>query len=645
MSSPSAGSGPDDAAGVVDDEQPGRQLDGKAGQVVTLLCGALSVWAVWWALALIETRFYRTSFLALALVLAFLLHGARSARARLSWLDLVPVGLSVVALVWPLTSPGFADRAATPTNADLVCGVLAVALTLEAARRCVGWALPLTALVFVAYAFAGPYLPLVGLAPLAHRGYSLARVVGMLYMGLEGLFGVPLDVAATYVALFALYAALLEASGAARFFLNWSFAVFGRTGGAAAPARTITAAGFLLGTVSGSGVATTVALGAPGWPLLRRAGYPPEIAGAILSAAGIGAILSPPTLGAAAFLIAEFLQVPYLQILVMVTLPTLLYYLAVLLTAEAEARRLGLRAPDAPLESAATLARRGGWHFASLLAVAALMAAGLTTFRAVLWASLLALLTSFVGGGNALTPRRLARACAQGGRGVVAVSVTTACAGVIVGITALTGLGLKAAGLIVALAGGSLLVTALLAALAVWVVGLAVPVTASYVLAAVMIAPALTQVGVPAAAAHLFIFYYAVLSEVSPPTALAPMAAASLTGADPLRTVLHTWRYTLPAFFVPLAFTTSPQGMGLLLQSDWTDAVHAGVTAALGVAALAGGLGGFLLLPATALERALATLGGLLLVLGSPLADLAGACAVALACASQWGRRRAQAVA
>lgn len=225
------------------------------------------------------------------------------------------------------------------------------------------------------------------------------------------------------------------------------------------------------------------------------------------------------------------------------------------------------------------------------------------------------------------------------------MSVTTACAGVIVGITALTGLGLKAAGLIVALAGGSLLVTALLAALAVWVVGLAVPVTASYVLAAVMIAPALTQVGVPAAAAHLFIFYYAVLSEVSPPTALAPMAAASLTGADPLRTVLHTWRYTLPAFFVPLAFTTSPQGMGLLLQSDWTDALHAGVTAALGVAALAGGLGGFLLLPATALERALATLGGLLLVLGSPLADLAGACAVALACASQWGRRRAQAVA
>ncbi len=619
-----------------------HEADLSAGRLVRLLCAALALYAVVWCVAIVETRVYRTSFLLLAQVLAFLLHPARRGRQRLGVLDLTPALLTVVALGFALLAPGFADRAATPTSVDLACGALAVLLTLEAARRCIGWVLPATALAFIVYAFVGPWLDAVGLGLLAHRGYNLSRVVGTLYMGLDGLFGVPLDVAATYVVLFALYAALLDASGASRFFLDWSFAVFGRGGGAAAPARTITAAGFLLGTVSGSGVATTVALGAPGWPLLRRAGYPPETAGAILSAAGIGAILSPPTLGAAAFLIAEFLKVPYLQILVMVTLPTLLYYLAVLLMAEAEARRLGLRAPDAPLESATTLARRGGLHFLSLLAVAGLMAAGFTPFRAVLLASLLAIATSFAGGGRALTPRRLAAACEQGGRGAVAVTVTTACAGLIVGITALTGLGLKAAGLIVSLAGGHLLATVLLSALAVWVIGLALPVTASYVLAAVMIAPALTQVGVPVVAAHLFIFYYAVLSEVSPPTALAPMAAAALTGGDPFRTVLHTWRYTLPAFLVPLAFTTSPEGMGLLLHAGWLDVAHAGLTAALGVAALAAGLGGYLLAPASPLERALATLGGVLLVLGSLLADALGAACVALALAQHVLRRRAR---
>jgi TRAP transporter 4TM/12TM fusion protein len=616
-----------------DDERPARDLPRAFARAAVALGVGLSLYAVYWAVAVIETRAYRASFLLIALLLAFLLHPARTSAARLGALDLAPAALAVPAFGWMLLSPGFADRAATPGPLDLLCGVIALALVLEATRRCVGAALPLTALAFLAYAFAGPWLDGLGLAALAHRGYNLARVVGTLTMGLDGIFGVPLDVAATYVVLFALYAALLDASGAARFFLDWSFAVFGRGGGPAGPARTVTAAGFLLGTVSGSGVATTLALGAPGWPLLRRAGYPAESAGAILSAAGIGAILSPPTLGAAAFLIAEFLQVPYLRVLVMVTLPTLLYYLAVLLMAEAEARRLRLRAPAAPAASVGALTRRGGLHFLSLLAVAALMAAGLTPFRAVLLASLLAIATSFCGDARPLGPRRLLEALARGGRSSVAVTATTACAGVIVGVTALTGLGLKAAGLIVTLAGGNVLATVLLAAVAVWAVGLALPVTASYVLAAVMIAPALTQVGVPVLAAHLFIFYYAVLSEVSPPTALAPMAAAALTGGDPLRTVLHTWRYTLPAFLVPLAFTTSPEGLGLLLQGSLLDTLHAGLTAVLGIAALAAGLGGFLHAPATRVERTLATLGGVLLVLGSMAADLAGVACAGLALA------------
>lgn len=611
-----------------DDDAPAPQPAGRVGRVTGLLTGALALYSLAWALTVIEARVYRTSFLLLALVAALLAYPwrRRAAAPRPAWGAATLALLAVLALGWALVAPGFAERAATPQALDLVAGVLAVLLVLEATRRAVGWALPITALLFVAYAWAGPALDHLGLSALAHRGYGLSRLIGTLFIGLDGLFGTPLDVAATYVALFALYAAVLDASGAARFFLAWTFAALGRSGGGAGPARTVITAGFLLGTVSGSGVATTVALGAPGWPLLRRAGYPPETAGAILAASGIGAILSPPTLGAAAFLIAEFLKIPYLHVLVMVTLPTLLYYLSVFLMAEAEARRLRLRAPDEAPEALGVVTRRGGAHALSLVAVAALMALGLSPFRAVLWATLLALVTGFaLAHDPPLGARHLWGIAVAAGRSLVPVVLTTATAGVIVGVTTLTGLGLKAAGLIVALAAGNVFATVLLAALAVWLLGLALPVTASYVLAAVMIAPALTSVGVPAVAAHLFIFYYAVLSEVSPPTALAPLAAAALTGGRPFATVLHTWRYTLPAFLVPFAFTTSPAGMGLLLQAGWRDVLHVGLTAALGVAALAIGLGGHLRGPLRLVERVALALAGVLLVQGSAWADWAGA--------------------
>ncbi len=194
---------------------------------------------------------------------------------------------------------------------------------------------------FIAYGWAGPAFDRIGLSLIAHRGYELDRLVGTLYMTLEGIFGVPLDVTSTYIILFTIYGAVLEQSGAGRFFIDWSMAAMGRSGSGAAPGRTVTVAGFLLGTVSGSGVATTVMLGSVAWPLLRSAGYRPETAGAILSAAGIGALISPPTLGAAAFLIAEFLKISYLKVLVMASIPTMLYYLSILLMIEADSRRHG----------------------------------------------------------------------------------------------------------------------------------------------------------------------------------------------------------------------------------------------------------------------------------------------------------------
>lgn len=573
-----------------------------------------------------QPQVYRVSFLLITLTLTFLLYPASPrSRPRVTSADWLLVAIAIIALGWPIVDLNqFVYRAATPIPLDLALGVVTIVLVLEATRRTIGLILPVTAIIFLAYAFYGPWLELIGLDLFAHRGYDTARLVGTLYMTLEGIFGVPLDVAATYIVLFTIFGSVLAHSGAGQFFVNWTLSAFGRSGSGAGPGRTVTLSGFLLGTVSGSGVATTVTLGAVAWPLLRRAGFSPEVGGGILSASGIGAIMAPPTMGAAAFLIAEFLNISYLQVIVMAVIPAGLYYLSIILMIEADARRLGTRGVDVDLPSVGTLTRTSGYQFLPLLAMVGLLSTGITPFRAVFFATLLAIGLSFLRTETALRPRRLVAALAAGGKGVLPVAATTATAGIIVGVVTLTGLGLKIAGIIVTLAGGNLFLTVVYAAIAVWMLGLAVPVTASYIIAAVMIAPALTLVGVPAVAAHMFIFYYAVLSEVSPPTALSPFAAAAITGGNPFKTMMLTWKYTLPAFLVPFAFTLSPEGLGVLLRAPWDDVLRTVGTSVIGVCALAMGLGGWLMRRTSPIERVLATGGGLLLFFSATLTDLVG---------------------
>jgi TRAP-type uncharacterized transport system fused permease subunit len=260
------------------------------------------------------------------------------------------------------------------------------------------------------------------------------------------------------------------------------------------------------------------------------------------------------------------------------------------------------------------------------------MVIGLSPFRAVFWAIVAAAAVSFLMSRESwLTPPRAIEALSAGGKDVLSVLATTAVAGIIVGVVTLTGLGLKAAGLIVHMAAGSLAGTVILSAVAVWILGLAVPVTASYIISAVMVVPALESVGVAPVAAHMFIFYYAVLSEVSPPTALAPFAAAAITGGRPFQTMMLTWKYSLPAFLVPFAFTLDPRGLGLLLASTWTDAVLTTVTAAIGVAGLAMGFGGWAIGRRSMTARTIAVVGGLLLFHPAPIADVAGLAGIALA--------------
>ncbi|WP_346619311.1 TRAP transporter fused permease subunit [Blastococcus montanus] len=590
-------------------EKPARHLTGIPGHVVAVVGVGLSLFALYWVFNPMPRQVYLPLFLSVGLFLTFLTYRGwgRSDKEKLQGkadhpniLDWVLALASLVPglyMVWDWQ--GFFRRAIVPTDTDLIMGTLLVLLVLEAARRTVGLLVPLVVLGFLAMAYFGSSMP----SPFTTADFQWTRLIGHNVMGTQGIFGVPLDVAATYIILFTIYGAVLAASGATKFFIDLSFAAFGQS--AAGPGRTVTLSGFLLGTVSGSGVATTVTLGGFGWPLLRKAGYSSEAGGGVLAAAGIGAIMSPPTLGAAAFIIAELLNVSYLEVLIWATIPTILYYLGIILAIEFDARRHGTHQVEVEDKSAWRLLLRFGYHFSSLAAIVFFLALGYTPFRAVVYATALAFLLSWLDREHWMTPKRIWHALGQGAVGALSVIPVMAVAGIIVGVMTLTGLALRLAGIIVDFSGGSLVLTALFSAIVVVLLGLAVPVTASFIISFVIISPALQQVGVEPFAAAMFIFYYAVLSEVSPPTALSPFAAAAITGGKPVPTMWLTWKYTLPAFLVPFIFVLSPNGVGLLFEGGAATVAIAFVASSLAVGALAVVTGKWLIGPAGWAERVL----------------------------------------
>jgi TRAP transporter 4TM/12TM fusion protein len=604
-------------------EKPARVLTGIPGMIATVFAIGLSLYSLYWVFNPLPRQVYLPTFLSVGLFLTFLTYRgwARSDAAKaaggpdhpnvLDWVlaivSLVP-GIYIVA-DWQ----GFFRRAVVPTDLDLIIGIALVLLCLEAARRTVGILVPIVVVFFMVTAYFGSYLP----RPFTTSDFGVPRLIGHNVMGTQGIFGTPLDVAATYIILFTIYGAVLAASGATRFFIDLSFAAFGQS--PAGPGRTVTLSGFLLGTVSGSGVATTVTLGGIAWPLLKKAGYPAEHGGGVLAAAGIGAILSPPTLGAAAFLIAELLQVSYLEVLVWATIPTILYYLGIILAIEMDARRHKTHTVELHTQSAWRLLFRFGYHFSSLAAIVFFMVLGYTPFRAVVYATALAFVLSFLDRRHWITPKRALQALKEGAIGALSVIPVMAVAGIIVGVMTLTGLALRLAGIIVDLAGGSLPLTAVLSAAVVVLLGLAVPVTASFIISFVVISPALQQVGVEPFASAMFIFYYAVLSEVSPPTALSPFAAAAITGGKPVKTMWLTWKYTLPAFLVPFIFVLSENGVGLLFEGTWTQVLIAFVTSVFAVGALAVVTGSWLLGPAKVPERVLFLVAAVALLVMEPL--------------------------
>ena len=631
------------------EEGAASHFKGWTDHALTAVAVLMSLFHLYAAQAIIPAQILRAIHVAFVLFLCFLLFpAAQRFRNRIQWFDLALslLGVSVIAYLL-IDFDAFIERAVTPTGWDLFFGVALIALVLEATRRTSGWILTAVVVAFVAYAFAGPWLP----APWTHRGYDVERLVGHMYMTLEGIFGTAIDVSATFIILFTIYGAVLQFSGAGEFFIDFSLAVTG--GSRSAAGRTIVLSSFLLGAPSGSGVATTVAIGSVAYPMLAKSGYGKDAAGGLLAAGGLGAIISPPVLGAAAFLIAEYLKISYMQVVWMATIPTLLYYLGLFLMVELDSRKLGIeKVEQRPRQNAWRMVKERGFHFTSLVAVVVFMVLGFSAITAVFWATLAGAALSFLRKETALsfipkpgTPfhrTRMVQALRAGSVGVLAVAATCAGAGIIVGVVTLTGLGLKFSSIVIDLAGGNLLATAACTALVVWVVGLAVPVTASYIICAVIAAPALTKLGVPDFAAHMFIFYYAVLSEVSPPTALSPFAAAAITGGDPYRTTLQSWKYTLPAFLVPFAFVLDPDEVGLLLKGGFGNVLHATAAAGLGIAALACGVQGWMLQRTAWLERGVLIAAGLLLLHPALGVQIFGLALVAAVAASQfWRRKRA----
>ncbi len=471
-------------------------------------------------------------------------------------------------------------RSGASTPLDLLMGTLAVVVTLDLARRTAGWGLLSVALLAICYAFAGPYLP--GL--LAHRGYGARRLIEHLYLSTEGIWGVPLGVSADFVYLFVLFGAVLDAAGGGKLLIGLSAKIAGSSAGG--PAKTASVASALMGSLSGSAVANVVTTGTITIPVMKRTGFKPHFAAAIEAAASTGGQLMPPVMGAGAFILATWTNIPYARVALAAAIPALLYYVALFMAIHLRARKMNVAV--APTEATATLSRL---HLLLPLAVIVLfLGLGRSPMRAAFWGVISAAAMTLVAKSTRLDWSKTRAAVVTAASGTVQVAAACAAAGIVVGVASLTGIGLRMSQVIVTLSGGHLPVALLLTAMGSVLLGMGLPTTAAYVVLAALGAPALTQLGVPLLAAHLFIFYFGALSNVTPPVALAAYAAAGIADAPPIKTAVAAVALAAGGFAVPFAFVYGPP---LLLNGSFLQVLGAAATAALGVTALAAGTIGY----------------------------------------------------
>ena len=622
-----------------DSDADTMQYTGLMAKFVSALAITFSIFQLYTAtFGVLDAQLQRAVHLGFGLALVYLLYPSRKrwSRTKVHPLDVV---LAILGAASPayivLEYQQLVLRSGTVTTSDLAVGLIGILLVVEATRRVVGIPMVTVVLCFIAYAFAGPYMPGV----LAHRGLTLNQLVGHLYFTTEGIFGIPLGVSSTFIFLFILFGAYLESTGLGKFFIDLANSIAGWASGG--PAKVAVLSSGLMGTVSGSSVANVVGTGSLTIPMMKKLGYHKNFAGAVEAAASTGGQLMPPVMGAAAFLMAEFVGVPYIDIAKAAVVPALLYFTGVWFGVHFEAKRSNLKGlPREQLPKFGRLFIERGHLALPLVVIVYLLVSGYTPMRAALVAIVLSIVCSALRKSTRMKPIEIVRGLDKGARNVLSVLVACASAGIVIGVVTKTGVGLKLASGLLALSGGLLLPTLFFTMITAIVLGMGVPTTANYVITSTIAAPAIIQMGVPVLAAHMFVFYFGIIADVTPPVALAAFAGAGIAGGNALKTGINASKLAIAAFIIPYMFVLSP--VILMVDATIGNVLLATVTAIIGMVALSSALIGYLVDNCRAYERIILIAGGLMMIKPGMLTDIAGFVLFALVLVSQWQRKKAQ---
>jgi TRAP transporter 4TM/12TM fusion protein len=618
-----------------------RNLAGFWAGVVAVVAVAMALFHIYTArFGTLEALRQRSVHLLFALTLVFVLYPFRkknAATARVGVVDLFMVGVTAIPLLYLFFKhTELTFRAGDLSRTDLIIGVIGLLVVLEAGRRMMQ-ILPLIAVMALAYPFVGSYLP----GALAIARISPQRVIEQMWFTTEGIFGIPLGVSATFVFLFVLLGAFLEKTGLGQLFVDVAMALAGwMTGG---PAKVSVLSSAFIGTVSGSSVANVVADGVFNIPLMKRLGYGARFAAGVEAATSVGGQIVPPVMGAAAFVMAEFLGIPYLTIAKAAAIPAALYYLSLMFIIHFEAKRLGLAGvPRDQLPRIGEILVKRLYLVIPLVVLVGFLLHGASPMRAAYWGIVVAagvhLITCALERRLLTWPRDIWNILAHGSRLALSVAVATAVVGIFIGIVTLSGLGLAFVSITVTLGQNNLFLTLIWVAIACTIVGSGIPTTATYIILAAIAAPALMQMGVPALAAHMFIFYFGVIADVTPPDALAAYAAAGIARTDPLKTGFTATRLALAGILVPFVFVYSPT---ILLQgAGAAEIVVTAVTALVGVVALSGAVSGFLVTVASWPQRAVLAVAAVVLIFHDIRADVIGLGLMGAVALVQIARRR-----
>lgn len=622
-----------------DRESDTMQYGGFMAKIVSAIAITFSIFQLYTAFfGVLDAQLQRAVHLGFTLALAYLLYPTRRSwsRHKLHPLDglLAVLGAAAPAYILIMYRE-LAMRAGLITTMDLVVGGLGVLLVIEATRRVVGIPMVIVVLAFIIYAFAGPYMPGI----LSHRGLTPEQLIGHLYYTTEGIFGIPLGVSSTFIFLFILFGAYLECTGLGKFFIDIANAVAGWASGGPAKVAVISSA--LMGTVSGSSVANVAGTGSFTIPMMKKLGYNKEFAGAVEAAASTGGQIMPPVMGAAAFLMAEFIGVPYIEVVEAAVIPAILYFSGVWLGVHLEAKRTNLKGiPRNQLPKAWDLFRERGHLAIPLLVIIYLLVTGYTPMRAALVAIILSIAVACLRKNTRISFKDVVDGLESGARSVLGVAIACASAGIIIGVVTKTGVGLKLASGLLALAGGNLILTMVFTMITSLILGMGVPTTANYVITSTIAAPALLQMGVPVMAAHMFVFYFGIIADVTPPVALAAYAAAGISGGKPLMTGVNASRLAIAAFIIPYVFVLSPEL--LMINVTPVSLILAAITATIGMIGISSALMGYLADNSTILERIAAFIGGLLMVIPGALSDSIGFVILAVLVLWQMKRKKSR---